>query len=69
MGMPGLYELLIVFVMGLLVFGVPIAILVFVVIMVTRQRRSGNDDQSVSRLVEENQALREEIATLKSKHN
>ena len=67
--LPGGFELLIVLGIGLLVIGVPIAILVFVVIMVTRQRRSGNDDQSVSRLVEENQALREEIATLKSKHN
>ena len=67
--LPSGFELLIVLGIGLLVIGVPIAILVFVVIMVTRQRRSGNDDQSVSRLVEENQALREEIATLKSKHN
>ncbi len=69
MGMPGPAELLIVFVIGLLVIGVPVAILVFVIIMAVRQRGTNDADQAASKLIEENQALREEIADLKARHN
>ena len=68
MGMPGLAELAIVLVIGLLVIGVPVAILVCVIVLV-RQRRGNDASQTISKLIEENQRLRDEITELKSRLN
>ena len=63
----GIFELLFVLVAGLLTFGVPVAILVVVIIIFLRQRGESDASQEVSRLIEENRALRNELEELKSK--
>ena len=72
MGMPGPLELLIVLVLGFLVIGVPVAAIV-VLILISARRRGANDfakddSEAVSRLVEENRALRKELADLKARY-
>ena len=58
----GPLELLIVLIVGLFTVGVPIAIVVLLVLLL-RKQKSGNDATLISQLREENQRLRDELAT------
>lgn len=60
-------ELLILIVIGVLVVGVPIAIIVLIVFLALRHKSSGQSP-SYPQLLEENQRLREELAAVKGKN-
>ncbi len=64
----GILELIIVLVTGSLVFGVPAAILV-VLVMLLRKPSSAEQSPTYSELVTENKRLRDEIAALKNKQD
>ena len=65
---PGPLELLIILFIGLLIFGVPVAIVIWLV-MLNRKQRSGNTSPTYSELMTENHRLRDEIAALKNKQD
>jgi len=60
----GITELLILLIVGTIVIGVPIAIVVLVVVLLSKQKDAHGDGQLVSQLRTENQRLREELAAI-----
>ena len=70
MATPGPFEFLIVIAIGLVVIGVPVAIIVLAIILFTRRQGPTDlpaDARTVARLIEENQELRKEVAELRSR--
>ena len=63
---PGIFEILIYLVIAVFTFGVPVAILVLLV-MLLRKQSSGHKSPTYSELMTENRRLRDEIAALKNK--
>lgn len=58
-------ELLIVLIVGVLTIGIPIGIVVLLVLLLRRQKKSNGDGARIAQLQEENQSLRDELATLR----
>ena len=62
----GIFELLIVLVIGLFLFGVPVAIVILLVMLI-RKQSSGDNSPTYSELMTENHRLRDEMEALKNK--
>ncbi|TWU10337.1 hypothetical protein Pla52o_57110 [Novipirellula galeiformis] len=61
----GPMELLIVLIVGVLTIGIPICIVVLLVLLLRKQNNASGDSPQISQLQQENQRLRDELATLK----
>ena len=65
---PGIFEILIFLVIAVLTFGVPVAIVVLLVMLI-RKQSSGDKSVADSGIMTENRRLRDEIAGLKNKQD
>ena len=61
----GPMELLIVLIVGVLTIGIPIGIVVLLVLLLRKQNNSNGGSTRIAQLQQENQSLRDELATLK----
>ena len=62
----GVTEMVIFLVIGLLVFGIPVAIVVLLVFLLRKPQNSNNDSSQILQLREENERLRSELAATKT---